>query len=203
MGTRIKAVDDYIHSAQDFAKPILNHLRDLVHQANPGVEESVKWGMPHFGYKGMLCNMAAFKNHCSFGFWKANLLQDPHQLLSLSKNSGMGQLGKIHSIMDLPDDSLLIAYIEEAVELNEKGIKPKKKIAKPIKELVVPRELTYALSRSPRAKETFDAFSYSHKKEYIEWISEAKTDATRNKRLATTLQWLEEGKPRNWKYTNC
>lgn len=191
-------VDAYIEKSADFAKPILIKLRELVHQSHSDIEESLKWGMPNFGYKGMLFNMAAFKAHCSFGFWKEKLID------GLGDNSmGMGSLGKIKSLDDLPKDELLLTYMKEAVLLNEKGIKLPKKTSKQKKELVVPNELLEVLNKNPKAKEVFDNFSYSHKKEYVEWISEAKRETTKEKRLNQTIEWLEEGKHRNWKYENC
>ena len=190
-------VDAYIEKSADFAKPILIKLRALVHQANPDIEESIKWGMPNFGYKGMLFNMAAFKEHCSFGFWKEKLID------GLGDNAmGMGSLGKIKSLDDLPADELLLTYMREAVLLNEKGIKLPKNPAKK-KELIIPKELTEALNKNIKAKAVFEEFSYSHQKEYVEWVDEAKREETKQKRINQTIEWLKEGKHRNWKYENC
>ncbi len=195
-------VDAYIEKANDFAKPILNHLRKLIHKACPEVEETIKWGMPNFGYTGtMMCNMAAFKAHCAFGFWKGKIMKDPHGIITDVGNTGMGSFGKITSLHDLPEDQIIIDYIKEAMVLNEKGIKvPKKPTEKAKKELVTPDYLSEALKRSKKARETWDGFSYSHHKEYIEWLTEAKTEATRLKRLDKTIELLEEGKQRHWKY---
>src|SRR5215213_2106905 len=118
-------IDAYIAKSADFAKPILTHLRALVHAACPDIEETWKWSFPHFDYKGTVCSMAAFKRHCSFGFWKASLMKDSHRLLTAGSEA-MGQLGQIKSLADLPPDALLIAYVREAVELNEKGVKAAK-----------------------------------------------------------------------------
>ena len=194
-----KRVDDYISKSADFAQPILNHLRQLVHQSCPMVEENIKWGFPVFEYKGILCSMASFKNHCSFGFWKASLLKDAAAILE-NKGGNMGSLGKIKSMKDLPKDAVLIEWLHEAMILNEKGIKVPEKKTNSKAPVTVPEILTEALAKNKKAAITFHAFSPSHQREYIEWITEARTDATRDKRLATTIEWLTEGKPRMWKY---
>jgi uncharacterized protein YdeI (YjbR/CyaY-like superfamily) len=194
-------IDAYIEKAAPFAQPIMEHIREVVHKACPQVEETVKWGFPHFEYKGILCNMAAFKKHCSFGFWKAALMKDEKNVLNVANKHSMGHFDKITSLKDLPADKILISYIKEAMRLNEEDIKlpAKPKSAKP--ELETPAELLAALKKNKTAQKTFENFSPSHKREYIEWITEAKTDATREKRIATTIEWLTEGKSRHWKYT--
>lgn len=199
MGKTDPRVDAYIDKSNDFAKPILKHLRKLVHEACPEVTETLKWSMPSFEYKGIVCGFAAFKQHATFGFWK-------HSLLGLDKrfeNTAMGSFGRLTSLKDLPSDATIKKLIKEAVRLNELGIKPEKKAPKEKKELVVPDVLLEALARNDKAAETFNNFPFSCKKEYSEWIAEAKTDATRDKRLATTIEWLSEGKRRNWKYEKC
>jgi hypothetical protein len=193
-------IDAYIERSADFAQPILTHLRKLIHKACPDVKETVKWSMPSFEYKGILCGFAAFKQHCTFGFWKQSLMETD----AFPKNkTAMGSFGRITSLKDLPSDKVMIGLIHQAVELNEKGVKVPKKPATGKKDLVVPDELAKVLSKNKKAKTVFDNFSYSQKKEYVEWITEAKTEPTRNKRLATTVEWLSEGKRRNWKYENC
>ena len=193
-------VDAYISKSADFAKPVLSHLRKLIHKACPDVVETIKWSMPNFEHKGILCNFAAFKQHCSFGFWKQSLMESD----AFPQNkTAMGSFGRITSVKDLPNDKVMIGLIHQAMELNEKGVKVPKKPAPAKKELIVPGDLTKALSKNKPAKTAFDKFSYSHKKEYVQWIEEAKTEATRNKRLATTVEWLSEGKSKNWKYENC
>jgi len=193
-------IDAYISKSADFAQPILKHLRQLVHQASPQITETMKWSMPFFEYKGTLCNMAAFKQHCTFGFWKGAMLADPEKILNIKDDNSMGQLGRITSLADLPSDELLIQYIHEAILLNEQGVKNVK--AKPVAktELLIPEYLTNFLNGYPQAKDNFDKGSYSHKKEYVDWIVEAKTEATRQKRMQTAAEWLAEGKSRNWKY---
>ena len=193
-------VDAYIEKSADFAKPVLIHLRKLIHKASPKVSETVKWGMPAYEYKGLVCGLAAFKQHCTFGFWKEKLLD--YDGFS-SEKTAMGSFGRITSKKDLPPDDVIVKLIQRAVELNEKGVKTAKKAPAAKKDLTVPEDLKKALALDAAAKATFDSFSYSHKKEYVEWIEEAKTDATREKRLATTIEWLAEGKDRNWKYKNC
>lgn len=196
-------VDAYIANAADFARPILKHLRKLVHSACPEVEETIKWKFPNFMYRGMLCSMAAFKAHCTFGAWKDALIKE--KLANERKASeAMGQLGRITSLSELPADAAVLRYIKEAIRLNEEGTKvprPKRSTAK--KELVVPDYFSAALKKNRKALENFDNFSYSHKKEYVEWVTEAKRDETRSQRLATTITWLAQGKSRNWKYANC
>jgi uncharacterized protein YdeI (YjbR/CyaY-like superfamily) len=197
-----KRVDEYISKAQPFAQPILKHIRQLVHKANPEVTETIKWGMPSFEYKGPYFGMAAFKKHCVGGFWKSKLLDDPKNYLGERKNSGgeaMGNLGCVTSLKDLPPDRILIGFLKQAKKLNDDGIKVEKKttVKKP---LVIPKELTAALSRNKKAKECFDNFSPSNKREYGDWIAEAKTEETKLKRLKTSVEWIADGKPRQWKY---
>ena len=189
-------IDDYISKSGDFAQPILVRLRDLIHQAHPDIEESIKWGMPSFDYKGIVCHIAAFKTYCSFGFMKYKLIK------GLGGGGGMNSFGKLKSVDDLPDDEVILMFIKEAIDLNERGVKLPKK-SKQKKELVVPEYLIEILNQNPKAEQVFNDFSYSHKKEYVEWIVEAKRDATREKRIVQMLEWLEEGKRRNWKYENC
>lgn len=200
MPTTDPRIDAYIDKSKDFAKPILKHLRSLVHTACPDVEETMKWSMPFFDYKGSLCNMASFKEHCAFGFWKQSLMEES---MFPDEKSAMGCFGRITSLEDLPDEKTITKLIAEAVRLNDEGVKVKK--AKPAerKELVVPDILLEALAKNVDAAETFNNFPYSKKKDYVEWVTEAKTDATRDKRLATTIEWLAEGKSRNWKYEKC
>jgi uncharacterized protein YdeI (YjbR/CyaY-like superfamily) len=195
-----KRIDDYISKSADFAKPILNHLRKIIHVACPQVEETIKWGFPHFGYKGMMCSMAAFKQHCAFGFWKAALMKDADTLLD-NQGQAMGHAGKIKSLKDLPSDKILIGWIKEAMKLNDEGIKlPERKKSEAKPEIMVPDALKKELVKHKKASDTFSNFSPSHKREYIEWIEEAKTEATQSKRILTTIEWLTEGKTRMWKY---
>src|SRR3954470_7894302 len=194
-------IDDYISKSADFAKPILNHLRALVHKACPDVKETMKWSFPHFEYaNNILCSMASFKQHCAFGFWHASLMQDPNGLLAVGEKTSMGHLGPMKTLDDLPADEVLIKYIKEAMALNEKGTKPKKERAQTVKEVEVPSFFLDALKENATALTTFENFSPSHKKEYVEWLTEAKTEATRSKRITTAIEWLKEGKSRHWKY---
>ncbi len=193
-------VDAYIARAADFARPILKHIRKLVHAACPDVVETMKWSFPHFEHKGVLCSMAAFKQHCSFGFWKGELILGKRG----TEDEAMGQFGRLTAISDLPNDIILTGYIKKAAQLNEAGIKkpaPVRSAEK--KDLVVPDCLAAALKKNKRADETFSNFSYSHRKEYVEWIVEAKREETREKRLKTAIEWLAQGKSRNWKYAKC
>ena len=196
-----KLVDTYIAKSADFAKPILNHIRELVHNTCPGVEEKMKWSFPHFDYKGeMMCSMAAFKQHAVFGFWKAKLMKDPVLVETAQSEVSMGHLGRLTSVKDLPPDKKMIAWIKEAMALNDKGIKLAKPKPAPKKELIIPDYFKKAVAKNKKAWQTFEAFAYSSKRDYVEWITEAKTDETRNKRIATMMEWLAEGKSRHWKY---
>jgi uncharacterized protein YdeI (YjbR/CyaY-like superfamily) len=196
-------IDDYIDRAQPFAKPILEHLRNLVHIANPEVEETIKWGFASYDYKGPYCSMAAFKQHVAFGFWKAALLTDPYGYLGERSNNGgeaMGHFGRITSLTDLPPDPVIIDFIRQAKDLNDQGIKLPPRPTSAKKPLVVPDFFLEAIQKDAQARTTFTNFSESNKREYVEWILEAKTESTRQKRLATALIWIGEGKIRNWKY---
>ena len=158
----------------------------------------MKWSMPHFDYKGVMCGMAAFKEHCAFGFWKSELIFDRDKQAG---KSGMGSFGSIKSLKDLPNEKTLIGYVKKAAALNEAGIKvpgrtqPKKRASIPI-----PDDLAAALKKNAKARQTFESFAPSQRREYLEWITEAKREGTRNQRLAQTMKWLAEGKARNWKY---
>lgn len=201
MEKRDKRVDEYINKSAEFAKPILIHLRKLIHQANPQIKETIKWGFPHFDYNGNLCHMASFKQHCAFGFWKAALMSDSNKLLTVAKSEiAMGHFGKITSLKDLPKDSIIISYVKEAVRLNQEKIKMPKKVAKEQIKLKLHPEFELSLTKNKKALKTYEGFSYSNKKEYVNWINEAKTNATLTKRIQDAINWLSEGKIRNWKY---
>jgi len=193
-------IDAYIARSAEFARPILEHLRERVHAACPEVEEGIKWSMPFFSYKGApMCMMAAFKQHCSFGFWLSK------EVTGGSDEDGMGQFGKLATLQDLPSDRQLAAHLKKAMALNEAGVKKArpKAAAKPAPTL--PDDLSALLAKRQHAaaRKAWDSFPPGAQREYIEWIGEAKTDTTRQKRLDTTLEWLAEGKRRNWKYEKC
>ena len=193
MGKKDPRVDAYIAKAQPFAQPILKHIRKLVHKADPGIQETLKWGMPSFVHDGIVCNMAAFKNHCAFGFWKSKLILEP-------ADAGMGSFGKLVSRKDLPSDAKLVGYIKKAVKLNLADVKVPGRAKRKAAPLRVPAYFSAALKRDARAAATFKALSTSHRNEYVDWISGAKQEATRAKRLATALEWLAQGKNYNWRY---
>jgi uncharacterized protein YdeI (YjbR/CyaY-like superfamily) len=194
-------IDEYIANSAAFAQPILNHLRKVIHDACPEVEESVKWGMPYFLYNGMLCNMASFKAHCAFGFWKGELL------VAQEDDKGreaMGQFGRITSLKDLPPKKALAGYVKKAMALNVDGIKaPARTKSKEPRELAAPDDFLAALEDVPAANEHFAAFPPSAKRDYIEWLLDAKTEATRQRRLEQAVEWIAEGKRRFWKYQKC
>lgn len=200
MGRRSKKVDTYIEQAGEFAQPVLRHVRGLFHELCPEVEETIKWGVPRFDYHGMLGGIAAFKQHVSIGFWKASLMEDEHGLLAGSGNQ-MSAI-KVTGMDDLPDDAVLAYYIRQGMDLNERGVKlPRAARTKPSERVVdAPADLAEALAGHPEARATWDGFSYSNRKEYAEWITGAKQQATRDRRLAQAIEWMAEGKPRNWKY---
>ena len=198
MATRNPQVDAYIKSAAPFAQPVLSYLRDIIHEACPDVEERIKWGMPSLEFKGPMCGIAAFKQHCILGFWKHTLLF--HDAAAV-KEAGIiaDQRGRITSQKDLPSKRVLIKIIKRAAALNEAGIKVtrEQKAKTPV---VVPKDLAAALKANKEAAAHFKAFSYSKRKDYVEWITEAKTPETRARRLATAIEWIDEGKGKNWKY---
>lgn len=193
MGKKDPRVEAYIAKAQPFARPVLKHLRKLVHRADPDIEETLKWGMPSFNHAGIVCNMAAFKRHCAFGFWKSKLVLD-------ARDGGMGSFGKITGLKDLPADAKLVAYIKKAVKLNLEGVKVPGRARRKAAPLRAPTDLSKALKAAPKAAATFKSLSTSHRNEYVGWITGAKQPATRAKRLATTIAWLTAGKNFNWRY---
>ena len=193
-----KRVDAYIAKAPEYAKPILTRIRAMVHEAAPDAEETLKWGHPTFVQNGILCGMAAFKEYCAVNFWKAVLIMGEHA----RQTDSAGVLGKIGSVKDLPPKSEFIKYVKRAVELNESGEKVPRAPAKPKKALTMPDDFQRAIEKNAKARRTYEAFSPSHQREYIEWIVEAKQDATRARRIEQAVEWMAEGKPRNWKYMN-
>ncbi len=196
----LAAVDQYILKAQPFAQPILNHLRALVHHACPEVEERIKWSFPHFDYKGApMCSMAGFKQHCAFGFWKASLMKDTSLFLEATGESSMGHLGKIKSLEDLPPDRKIISWIREAAKMNDEGIKIIKQII-PKSAIPIPADFNASLLANKKAHLNFQTFTAAGQREYLEWITEAKTAPTKEKRMTQALEWIAEGKKRNWKY---
>jgi len=195
MDSRDPRIDAYIDKAADFARPILRHVREVVHAACPEVGETMKWSFPHFEYKGTLCSMAAFKEHCTLGFWNAEQV-----LGGRSEGGAMGHFGRITRLEDLPPRRVLAGYVKRAVSLKDAGVKVKRAPRRAAAEVEVPEDLAAALKRSAKARKAFEGFSPSHRREYVEWILEAKREATRAKRLAQTVEWLAQGKARNWKY---
>jgi len=199
MPSRDPRIDAYIAKAAPFAQPILTHLREVVHGACPGVEETVKWGSPHFDYKGIMCGMAAFKEHCAFGFWKGSLIPGlkPN---SANGGEGMGNLGCIRTLGDLPPKKEIAGFVKAAMRLNDEGIAVVKRKKAPKPAADVPPDLAAALARNRKARSVFEGFPPSYRREYIEWVVGAKRDETRAKRIAQTIEWVAEGKQRNWKY---
>ncbi|HXW96829.1 MAG TPA: YdeI/OmpD-associated family protein [Gemmatimonadales bacterium] len=198
MGSRDARVDRYLAEAPEFARPILVHLRELIHDTCPEVEETVKWRVPTFMYHGTLCGMAAFKRHAAIGFWKSTLMVGKNKAAT---EAALERLGRMTALADLPPRRTLVGYIREAMRLNAEGIKPPRRTSARAKPpLAVPPEFQQALARHRKARAAFEAFSPSHRREYIEWITGAKRDETRARRVRTAIEWLSQGKPRNWKY---
>jgi hypothetical protein len=197
MASRDRRIDDYIAKSAGFARPILSYLRDVVHEACPGVEETIRWGMPHFLHHGILCRIAAFKQHCAFGFWRrAQLVGDDARA-----GEALGQFGRITRTGDLPPRRTLLALVRRAARLNEAVVRPAarpKRRPRPAPR--VPSDLRAALAANARARRTFAALPPSGRREYVEWLLEAKRAETRARRLAQALAWLAAGKARNWQY---
>ena len=203
MGTRDPRVDAYIAKRASFAQPILKALREIIHEADPAIEEDIKWGAPAFMHKGIVCIIAGFKEYVGVNFWKGALIV-PSQSRRAGDDRDMKQLEKMHSIEELPSRRKIIGYVQTAVKLNEGGVPtPNRGKDAPIRSrapLRTPPSLAKALARNAKAKATYDGFSPSHKREYVEWIAQAKTEETRERRIEQALGWMAEGKPRNWKY---
>jgi len=198
-------VDQYIANAAEFAKPILRDFRELIHEVCPDVSEDIKWGRPAFLHEGkILCGIVAFKAHCSFYVFQAEISKE---LREKGGYAGFADgLNRITRSGDLPARKNLSQYIRDAVRLLDKSVSdpvPRKRSAQPKPEPGVPDDLAVALRKNKTDAQAFEGFSKSHRREYIEWITEAKREDTRRKRIATALEWLAEGKPRNWKYMNC
>jgi uncharacterized protein YdeI (YjbR/CyaY-like superfamily) len=202
-------VDTYIAKTQPFAKPILVYLRGLIHKGCPEVEETIKWSRPFFDYRGViLCNMAAFKEHCSFGFWGEEIGAILREA-EVAKDGGMGSLGRITNVRDLPPGREMLDWIKKAASFVDTGhhtspIAARRKVVKapkPVPDLSP--DFAAALRKNKKASAVFKAFSLSCRREYIDWIADAKRPETRGKRIDTAIEWIAEGKQRNWKYQNC
>ncbi|HEY4263567.1 MAG TPA: YdeI/OmpD-associated family protein [Schlesneria sp.] len=198
MKNTLPEVDEYIAEAAEFAQPILKRLRKLFHKASPKIEETIKWRMPHFECGGIVGMMAAFKNHVVFGLRKSELLNDSQGLFKDGKLTPFET--RLTSLSELPNDAVLVDYIRQVIVLNEQGVKLPKRPAKKVARPKVPADLKAALDDHPKARETFQKLSPSCQRDYVEWLTEAKQQTTRDRRLATTIEWLNEGKTRNWKY---
>ena len=197
MGKKDPRVDEYIAKAPTFAQPILKHIRGVVHEACPDVEETLKWRMPTFMHHGMMCGMAAFKGHAAFGFWKSKLILTPE---GGRADESWGSFGRIKSLADLPPKKTLAGYVKKAAELNTSGAKVPRPLKHKKPPTRLPADLKTALAKNKKALATYEDFSPSHKREYVEWITGAKTDETRSRRVATAVAQMAEGKTQSWKY---
>jgi uncharacterized protein YdeI (YjbR/CyaY-like superfamily) len=202
-------VDAYIAKAAEFAQPLLTHLRGLAHKACPDVVEEMKWSRPFFLHGGViLCNVSAFKEHCSFGFWGAEIGKVLKEDAVL-RDGGMGSLGRITSLSDLPADKVMLGYLRQAVALIDEGkgesfVAARRRVVKAPKAAVeAPAEFVAALKKNKAAGKVFEGFSPSCKREYVEWIADAKREETRERRIEQAVEWIAEGKQRNWKYQEC
>jgi uncharacterized protein YdeI (YjbR/CyaY-like superfamily) len=193
MGTKDKRIDAYITKAPDFAKPILTKVREMVHDACPDCEETLKWGHPTFMYNGILGGMLAHKNDALVHFWKGALIE-------VDGTKAPELLGKMTDAKQLPPKKVFTAIVKQAMKLNEEGTPVPKRPTKPKKELVMPDEFMAAIRKNKKALAAYEKFSPSHQREYVEWIVDAKREETRDKRIAQAVEWMAEGKPRNWKY---
>ena len=194
MGKKDPRVDAYIAKAADFAKPILTEIRERVHAACPECEETLKWSSPTFMYHGLLCGMTAFKEHATFGFWKGPLV------LGGPADQAESFHIRLTKLSDLPSNKAMAADIRKAMALNEAGVTLPRAPRGPAKPIVVPDDLAAALLKNKKAKAEFEKFPPSHKREYVEWITGAKREETRTRRLQTAIQQIAEGKSQNWKY---
>jgi len=193
-------IDAYIRKSAAFARPILTELRARVHASCPAAVETLKWSHPSFEYKGILCGMAAFKQHAVFGFWKHKLVVGADR----RAQTAMGSFGCIKSMADLPPRKTLVALVKKARQLNDEGVKVvRDKTTKNKKRAAMHPELKAALAKSKKAQATFAAFPPSAQYEYVEWVAEAKTDDTRERRVAQSVDWLAQGKRRHWKYRSA
>lgn len=195
MPNKLQAVDQYIDTAPEYARPILKQLRQWVHLAFPDIEEKIKWGCPSFEYKGIVGGMAFFKQHVDFRFDKGNMLEDSSELFSGEDNQCVSAI-QVKSLAAMPEQAVFVDYFKRAVELNEKGLK--RKVEK--KPLTLPDDFIQALSKNGKAKACFEGFAPGYQRDYIEWFEQAKREATRQKRISQAIEWLAEGKSRNWKY---
>jgi len=197
--SRDPRIDAYIAKQADFARPILEHIRRVLHEAGPELEETIKWGMPHFTYKGRLfAGIAAFKQHATFGLWNARQAIGE----TGAEREAMGQFGRLTSIDDLPPEAELKETVRKAAEVAEAGPKPRPK-TQPKPEAETPADLASALAANDAARATFESFPPSCRREYVEWVVQAKRPETRARRVAQAVEWMAEGKRRNWKYEKC
>jgi uncharacterized protein YdeI (YjbR/CyaY-like superfamily) len=196
-------IDVYIEKSAPFARPILSHLRKLIHQACPEVTETIKWGFMAFEFKGPLLTVAAFKQHAVVGFWKYELMKDPKGFLqerSSQGGSAMGNLGRILTLEDLPPDRIILAFIRQAMKLNKDGVRLPLKPKPNVNRLLTTPDFFVKALRKAKLTATFNSMSYSHRKEYIQWLNEAKKEETRERRMAEAISLISRGKHRNWKY---
>ena len=197
--TQDSRIDAYIDRAQPFARPILKHVRERVHAVVPEAEETMKWSSPAYVLGGKILLMtAAFKQHAALNFWRGQELRGEK-----ANADAMGQFGKIASLADLPADAELDRLIRDAAELTKSAPAPRKTKHEPKPPPQIHPDFAAALVKAPKAQGALDGFPPSAQRDYLEWISEAKQDATRAKRIATAVEWLSEGKRRHWKYENC
>lgn len=198
MGTRNRKVDAYIAKSADWSRPILSTLRDRMHETCPDVEEDIKWGRPSFMYHGkILAGMSAFKEHCALYYWNGGQIVTERAGETTGPTS---QFGRLKTVKDIPAKKVIAGYTKKAMELIDAGVTPARAPAKKKPPVVPPDYFIAALKKNKKAHATFEAFPPSHRREYVDWITDAKGEDTRARRIAQAIEWLAEGKPRNWKY---
>jgi len=196
MGKKDPRIDAYIAEAADWSRPILRRLRALVHDTCPEVVETVKWRNPSFEYRGLLCGMGAFKKHCIFGFWKHELVIGDEP----KSKEAAGSFGRLKTVADVPSKARFAAWMKTARRLNEEGVSAPRTKMRPKTPARLHPELAAALAANKKAQAAFDAFAPGARRDYVEWIADAKADATRARRITQAVEWIAQGKRRNWKY---
>jgi uncharacterized protein YdeI (YjbR/CyaY-like superfamily) len=198
MGTTDKRIDAYIAKSRPFAQPILARLRAMIHENCPDVVETLKWRHPSFEYRGILCGMAAFKEHAAFGFWKHDLVVGTPRA-----KEAMGSFGRLTDVSQLPGKGVFARHMKVAMKLNEDGVKVERRKTRPKAPIAMHPEFKAAMAGSKKAQATYAAFPPSAQRDYLEWVADAKSDDTRARRIAQAVEWMAQGKRRNWKYENC
>jgi len=189
-----KLIDEAFSKFTGFQKEYCNHLRKLIHKAMPDVKEDWKWG-PNFNVNGMVCGVWGFKDHVKLVFFKGSAMKDTYKLFNQGKeNEGNRSIN--FSSADKIDDKKIIEYLKEAAEINRKGIKLVKKEIK----VVMPAILVKALNKDKASKTYFESLAPSHRRDYADYISQAKQEETQLRRLDKVMEMLTDKRTLNDKY---